>query len=423
MTAPVLPLLLLLGSFVAGLLGSLTGLGGGVVIVPLLLLAFKVNIRYAMGASLISVIATSSGAAAAYTREGYSNIRIGMFLEMATTLGAIAGASIAVHAPATVIAVIFGAVLISSAVFAIRQQHDSSADSRPDPLATRLKMNSTYPTSSGPQSYLVRRVPGGFALMFVAGALSGLLGIGSGALKVLAMDQAMRVPFKVSTTTSNFMIGVTAAASAGIVLRSGFIAPALAMPVVLGVLAGSVLGTRVLVRAQPRGIADRRGPGDRRSGYRDDLRRAYGEVLARSNGGTMKASVSSKPWTNEQVEQAVGRLLQTGVLLSSAIVLIGGILYLMQHGGGLANYGTFNASGDALRAIWPVLQGAAHLDGRSVIELGLLVLIATPVARVAFAVVAFWLQRDHIYVDGQRHCPGDSAVQFAGLALVRQVPG
>lgn len=236
----------------AGLLGALTGLGGGVVIVPLLVVAFHVNIKYAIGASLISVIATSSGAAAAYVREGFSNIRIGMFLEIATTLGALLGAFLAARLATGIIAIVFGSVLIISSALSTRRWHEEKYTGPADPWAVRLKLNSTYPTSHGPEKYRVCRVPAGFGMMFGAGTLSGLLGIGSGAFKVLAMDQVMRIPFKVSTTTSNFMIGVTAAASAGIYLRRGFVAPGLAMPVVLGVLTGSVLGTRVLVRARTR---------------------------------------------------------------------------------------------------------------------------------------------------------------------------
>jgi uncharacterized membrane protein YfcA len=245
-----LVILVWLGSLVAGLLGSLTGLGGGVVIVPLLVLVFGVDIRYAMGASLISVIATSSGAAAAYVREGFSNIRIGMFLEIATAAGAVVGASLALKLPAGKIAIVFGAVLVISAILSAKQPHEASPADKPDRLAGILKMDSSYPTAKGPLSYRVRQVPGGFGVMFGAGILSGLLGIGSGAFKVLAMDQIMRIPFKVSTTTSNFMIGVTAAASAGIYLRGGFIAPGLAMPVILGTLLGSVAGTHVLMKAR-----------------------------------------------------------------------------------------------------------------------------------------------------------------------------
>jgi uncharacterized membrane protein YfcA len=237
-----------LGALAAGFLGALTGLGGGVVIVPLLVLVFQVDLYWAMGASLVSVIATSSGAAAAYVKEGYSNIRIGMFLEIATTAGALSGAYLAgVVAPAA-ISVVFGVVLLVSAFLSGRRRDEPSAEGPPDPLAARLRLDGSYPTPQGPVHYHVRRVPLGFLGMVLAGILSGLLGIGSGAFKVLAMDQAMRIPFKVSTTTSNFMIGVTAAASAGIYLARGYIVPGLVMPVMLGVLLGSMLGARLLPR-------------------------------------------------------------------------------------------------------------------------------------------------------------------------------
>ncbi len=238
-------LLVWLGGIAAGLLGSLTGLGGGVVIIPLLTLVFGVDIRYALGASLISVIATSSGAASAYVREGYTNIRIGMFLEIATTLGAIVGASLTTLLPPGAIAVLFGGVLLLSSYLTYRRSSDHP-DCGPDRLTARLRMAGTYPTPDGDKSYHACHVLGGFGLMSVAGLLSGLLGIGSGALKVLAMDQIMCLPFKVSTTTSNFMIGVTAAASAGIYLGNGYIEPTLVMPVMLGVLPGSLLGSRIL---------------------------------------------------------------------------------------------------------------------------------------------------------------------------------
>src|SRR5205823_6119544 len=240
------------GSLVAGFLGSLTGLGGGVVLVPLLTLFFKVDLRYAIGASLVSVIATSSGSAAAYVKEGFSNIRIGMFLEIATTVGALLGAYLTAKVPASALAILLGVVLIYSAYVSRRTRPRTETPEPPDPLATKLKMNGTFPDTSGIRSYNVYRVPAGFGVMFGAGALSGLLGIGSGALKVVAMDQAMKIPFKVSTTTSNFMIGVTAAASAGVYLSRGYIDAALAMPVMLGVLIGSLMGTRVLVKTQTR---------------------------------------------------------------------------------------------------------------------------------------------------------------------------
>jgi uncharacterized protein len=237
----------LLTSFFAGLLGALTGLGGGVVIVPALVLLFHVDLRYAIGASLVSVIATSSGAAVAYVREGFSNVRIGMFLEVATTVGAVGGAYLAARVSTPVIGIIFGVTLLYSAWSSFREPH-SETTHPPNALAEKLRLTGDYPTKDGRQSYVAENVPAGFGIMFIAGLLSGLLGIGSGAVKVLAMDHAMKLPFKVSTTTSNFMIGVTAAASAGIYVGRGYIAPGLAAPVMLGVLAGSLLGAHLLTR-------------------------------------------------------------------------------------------------------------------------------------------------------------------------------
>jgi hypothetical protein len=241
-------------SVIAGLLGALTGLGGGIVIVPFLTLALGVDIHYAIGASLVSVIATSSGAASAYVKEGFSNIRVGMFLEMGTTLGAIGGACLAAVAAPSLIAFIFGIVLIGNVVASILQPPDSS-DSLPrssGPVAARLRMDGEYPSLRGLVRYHVRRAPAGLGVSSMAGVISGLLGIGGGALKVIAMDRVMRIPFKVSTATSNFMIGVTAASSAGIYLHRGYIDPGLTLPVMLGVLAGSIIGTRVLSRTPTR---------------------------------------------------------------------------------------------------------------------------------------------------------------------------
>lgn len=254
MSSILFTLLIWIGSLLGGFLGALVGLGGGVVVVPLLTVIFHVDIHYAIGAALVSVIATSSGAAAAYVREGYSNVRVGMFLEMATTTGALVGAALVLYLHASVISIIFGVVLIYSAYTSTREIPHDAQNVPPDRIATWLRMDSTYPVSDGMESYHVRNVPAGFSIMFLAGILSGLLGIGSGAVKVLAMDKAMKLPFKVSTTTSNFMIGVTAAAGAGIYLSRGYIDPGLAMPVMLGVLAGSFAGARVLARARVRSL-------------------------------------------------------------------------------------------------------------------------------------------------------------------------
>lgn len=240
-------LVLALGSALAGLLGSLTGLGGGVVIVPLLALGFGVNIHYAIGASLVSVIATSTGAAAAYVRDGYTNIRIGMFLEISTTLGSLFGAFLTGFMSASLIAVVFGFVLLYAAYFSLTDPGVPEKWVQPDDLAVRLKLDGSYPSGGQFVAYHVQSVPLGFGLASLAGVLAGMLGIGAGALKVVAMDQVMRIPFKVSTATSNFMIGVTAAASGGVFLSRGYIDPGLAMPVMLGVTLGSWLGARLLV--------------------------------------------------------------------------------------------------------------------------------------------------------------------------------
>src|SRR3954467_412061 len=239
-----------IGAVAGGMLGGLTGLGGGMVIVPMLTILFHVDLRYAIGASLVSVIATSSGAAAAYVKEGYTNVRVGMLLEVATTLGALGGAYLAGRIGTGAIAVIFAIVLLYSAYRSTKPLAEHVMAQDDDPLSRRLRLASTYPTRKGLQPYGVKAVPAGFSLMLVAGVLSGLLGIGSGAPKGLGMDQLMALPFKVSTTTSNFMIGVTAAASAGIYLSRGYIDPGLSMPVMLGVLAGAFTGARFLVVAK-----------------------------------------------------------------------------------------------------------------------------------------------------------------------------
>ncbi len=238
----------LVAAFAAGFLGSLTGLGGGVIVTPVLTLFLGVDLRYAIGATLVSVIATSSGAAAAYVRDGLSSIRIGMFLEIATTIGAVAGAYLGTHVPTRALSIVFGLVLLEAAWQSSREQGSPEGMLPADPLSEKLKLNGSYNIGTGLQTYIVRRVKTGFGLMFGAGILSGLLGIGSGSLKVIAMDRAMQIPFKVSTATSNFMIGVTAAASASVYLSRGYVNPGIAMPVMLGVLVGSLIGARFLPR-------------------------------------------------------------------------------------------------------------------------------------------------------------------------------
>src|SRR6266581_3721163 len=247
----VIVLLIFAGSVVAGVIGSLIGLGGGVLIVPLLTLAFGLPIYFAIGTSIISVIATSSGAAVAYVRDHLTNLRIGMFLEIATTTGAITGAFLAGLLAPKLLFVLFGVILLLSAaplVFKIGEELPQGVKN--DRWANWFHLNGSYPDHHLHRevSYQVRRTPLGLAMMYLAGLISGLLGIGSGTFKVIALDEIMRLPLKVSTTTSNFMIGVTAAASAGIYFSRGDIPPLIAAPVALGILAGAFAGSHLLTR-------------------------------------------------------------------------------------------------------------------------------------------------------------------------------
>ncbi len=235
----------------AGFLGALLGLGGGIIIIPALTLLMGLPIRYAIGASIVSVIATSSGAAAAYVREGLANLRIGIALEVATTVGALSGAVVAGHVSARWLYLIFGLLLAYSALALLeRLKVDVPEAPPPDPLAERLRFSGEYydQALSARVPYVATGVIPGGVMMYLAGLFSGLLGIGSGSLKVLAMDVVMRLPMKVSTATSNFMIGVTAAASAGVYFGRGDIHPLIAAPVALGVLGGAWAGTRVMER-------------------------------------------------------------------------------------------------------------------------------------------------------------------------------
>ncbi|MDA8267363.1 MAG: sulfite exporter TauE/SafE family protein [Actinomycetota bacterium] len=257
MTPLDLVVLLFLISIAAGVLGSLIGLGGGVVVVPVLTLLFHVDIRLAIGASIVSVIATSSGAAAAYVRERMTNLRAGMFLEIATVTGALTGAYLTTVLPARVLFVVFGVVLAYSALATFQKRHaDRPLAVSTDRIANAMKLHGSYfDDAQGREvAYKVVGTKPGLALMYVAGLVSALLGIGSGALKVPAMDLAMHLPMKVSTATSNFMIGVTAAASAGVYFARGQIDPIIAAPVAAGVLGGAMLGARVLGKMQSKTI-------------------------------------------------------------------------------------------------------------------------------------------------------------------------
>jgi uncharacterized membrane protein YfcA len=240
---------LLLGfSFIAGLLGALTGLGGGIVVIPVLVMLFHINIHVAMGASLISVIATSSGTSAAYMRKGLTNLRIGIFLETAAVIGALIGALSVALVSKKVLMIIFSAILFFSAYLTIRRREEHEHYQHSHPWTVALQLEGQYPSKNGTTHYHVQQVPLAWFIMGIAGFLSGLLGIGSGSLKVLAMDQAMRLPYKVSTTTSNFMIGITAAVSAGIYFSHGYIDPVITFPVMLGVIAGSFTGAKLLMQ-------------------------------------------------------------------------------------------------------------------------------------------------------------------------------
>lgn len=240
-------IILFLGAISAGLLGSLTGLGGGVIIIPLLTLGFGVPMHYAIGASLISVIGTSSGAAVAFVKEGFTNMRVGMFLEIATTSGAIVGALVSGMLNPNTIGIIFASILLLTVILNLKGKPDHQEPIIKGSLEEKLKLFGTFPDKGVVKSYSARNIVPGFLMMMFAGAMSGLLGIGSGALKVLAMDNMMKLPFKVSTTTSNFMIGVTAVASALIYFQRGEIIPVIAAPVLIGVVVGSFIGSKTLM--------------------------------------------------------------------------------------------------------------------------------------------------------------------------------
>jgi uncharacterized membrane protein YfcA len=243
----------LAASLLAGFLGALLGLGGGIIIIPVLTLWLHIDIRYAIGASIVSVIATSSGAAATYVRDHLANLRVAMVLELATTTGALSGAFLAGRIDSRWLYLIFGTVMAYSSVMMFRKMHRKSPRSgKPSPWADRLRLHgSYYDEALGKEiAYRVVSTRIGLGLMYLAGVVSGLLGIGSGALKVPAMDLAMGLPMKVSTATSNFMIGVTAAASAGIYFTRGDIDPFVAAPVAVGVLLGAAIGSHWLGRLQ-----------------------------------------------------------------------------------------------------------------------------------------------------------------------------
>jgi uncharacterized membrane protein YfcA len=245
-------LILFISSILAGILGSIVGVGGGVVIIPVLTLFLGVDIHFAIGASIVAVIGTSSGAATTYVKDKLTNLRVGMFLEIATTAGAICGAAIAAYTNSVALELIFGSILLVMLVpTVLKIGEDIPKNPELKGLAKRLGLTGSYTETDGTViNYNATKPEAGLVGMAVAGVLSGLLGIGGGAFKVLSMDLAMKLPIKVSTTTSNFMIGVTAAASAGIYFARGDVNPLIIAPVALGILVGAMVGARLLIRSR-----------------------------------------------------------------------------------------------------------------------------------------------------------------------------
>ena len=230
----------------AGFVGSISGLGGGVFIVPALVMLAKMPMRIAIGASLISVVATSAGASVAFVRDGWTNLKVAMVLECATVTGAIVGAYLAGRVPTYVLEGLFAVMMLQSAYFSL-MKHDETLLAKGGVLARKLRLAGEVPDELGRlQHYEVINLRYGAVLMLIAGVMSGLLGIGSGALKVIAMDQVMHIPLKVSSATSNFMIGVTAGAGALVFLSRGDVSTTIAAPVALGVTVGALAGSRVL---------------------------------------------------------------------------------------------------------------------------------------------------------------------------------
>lgn len=243
-------ILLFLASCGTGCLGALTGIGGGIILVPLLTLAFGVPLHYAMAASLIAVIAQSMGSAVAFLHGGYTNLRVGIFLETAASIGAVAGAYLTTQVSESTLSILFGLVLLFAAVSTVRKRADTLLDPNPQGWAQKLRLYGSYPSATDTQlHYAARNILGGWMVMSLAGLMSGLLGVGAGAVKVLAMDQIMALPYKVSTTTSNLIVGITAAVGLGIYLNHGYLDAVVATPVVLGIVAGALIGSRVLVKA------------------------------------------------------------------------------------------------------------------------------------------------------------------------------
>lgn len=252
-------ILMILAGILAGTLGSILGIGGGMIITPFLTMILGIDIKYAIGASIIAVIATSSGASVAYLKDDMLNLRVAMFLELATTVGAIIGALMTGVLPTGILYFLFGALLLFSSYNMIKKllgRQKDQVQMNNDALSQKLNLGGSYydQVEQKQVNYGVENVPGGFAMMGAAGFASGLLGIGSGAFKVIAMDSIMKMPLKPSSATSNLMMGVTAAASATVYFFNGSINPAIAVPIAIGVLIGATIGARIMVHLKPRMI-------------------------------------------------------------------------------------------------------------------------------------------------------------------------
>ena len=338
---------------------------------------------------MVSVVATSSGAAAAYVRDGLSNIRIAMFLELATTVGAICGAFLASKTPTNALAILFGVVLLHSAWQVVQAKKSRSQDVTPqDALSSKLNLGGTYVSPEGAVDYKVSHAKSGFGLMYVAGVLSGMLGIGSGALKVIAMDRIMGIPFKVSTATSSFMIGVTAVASAAIYLKRGYIHPLISLPVMLGVLGGSMVGARLLPHLPVK-----------------TLRRIFAIAVAviavqMISQGIRGGYEQYSPCT-EQASEIISLTLRVGVLLASAIGMVGGAPFMSHHAQEFVSFGRFAGTNSPFASTSTILSslrsGDDAIRSLSITQIGILVLLLTPITRVAFSIIGFAMERDRLY--------------------------
>ncbi len=390
-------------SIAAGALGSLLGLGGGVIVIPALTLLFHIDIRYAIGASIVSVIATSSGAAASYVRDRLTNMRVAMVLELATTSGALTGAYLAGLLNARWLYIIFGVVLGYSSLVMIRKLRDPEFErvvAKPAPWADYLRLHGSYYDERLGREIVYRVVSTriGLALMYVAGAISGLLGIGSGALKVPAMDLAMHMPIKVSTATSNFMIGVTAAA-----MRRSLFHARRNRSVYRGARGGRGVvggGRRFAAAAQ---TAKLDGPDRVRSGFAACI----GANAVEGNPRMMSQANKLPPYDAEldprvrRVELLISNLLRGGVIASLSLIVLGTIITFVQH----PAYFSQSAELERLtapnspfpHALHALAGGLRDLRGEAIVTLGLLVLIATPVVRVAVSIFAFIYQGDRVY--------------------------